>query len=379
MRKFFSFLIVLLALFVLIGCGGTEESVKPTSVTVSSTKTSVEIGNFIDLTSQVNPKEANQSVKWSSSDESIATVSNKGRVIGKAVGTAVITAASVEDEKVKGTISITVVESSGGDNPSDLVTVTAITLELSEDVFVDFDFKVTATTEPANENGQIVWSSSDETIATVSKGVIHGVKAGTCEIIAKAGEVEESLTIVVKDRPDLESFTISNLHDIDTNGVDQLGVETTPKYAKIDVVWSVDDPTVATIDDSGLLKPLKDGEVTVTARDKETNLTQTGVVKISKAFNPNEVEPSSVIISGETSCFVGYSIRLSAEVLPAGVSQEVTWSVTPEDYATIDENGVLTALKEGTVRVKATTVAGTKKISSSAYRVVIEMEIPEPK
>ena len=98
-----------MALFVLIGCGGTEDSAKPTSVTVSSTKTSVEVGNFIDLTSHVNPKEANHTVKWSSSDESVATVSNKGRVIGKAVGTVVITATSSEDDKVKGTISITVV------------------------------------------------------------------------------------------------------------------------------------------------------------------------------------------------------------------------------------------------------------------------------
>ena len=370
MKKFLSFLILLFALFMLIGCGDSNEAVKPTSITVSATKTTVAIGNYIDLKATVMPKEASQKVKWSSSDETVATVSDKGRVTGKAVGTADITATSEEDKNVTGKVTITVIENSGEDIPT--VVVTAITLDFTEEVFVDFDFKVTATTEPAGENGQIVWSSSDETVATVSKGVIHGVSAGTCDIIAKAGEVEQKLTIEVKARPNLESFIITNLHDIDTNGVDQLGVETTPKYAKVEINWSVDDPTIATIDDAGLVKPVKEGEVTVTARDVATGLTQTGVIKITKAFNPNEVEPSSVAVTGETSCIVGYSIRLSAEVLPAGVSQEVTWSVSPEGYATIDENGVLTGIKEGTVRVKATTVAGTKKVSSSGYKVTIE-------
>lgn len=376
MKKFFSVLILLFALFVFIGCGSSEET-KPVSISISSTTTSVAVGNSIDLKASVSPKEASQAVKWESSDEAIATVSSKGKVTGKAVGSAVITAVSEKESSVKASITITVKEAGGDGDDTPKVEVTAITLELTEEVFVDFDFKVTATTEPANENGQLVWTSSDNEIATVSsKGVIHGVKAGTCTITAKAGEVEQSLEIVVKDRPDLESFLITNLHDIDTNGVDQLSVETTPQYAKVDIVWSIDDPTVATIDETGLLKPLKSGEVTVTARDKETGLTQTGSVKISKAFNPDEVEPTSVIVTGESSCFVGYTIRLQAEVMPAGISQDVTWSVSPEGYATIDENGVLTALQEGTVRVKATSVAGTKKVSSSAFRVLIEKEIP---
>ena len=373
MKKFFSLLIVLLAMFLLISCG-EEQDVKPTGVSITATNSTLEIGNYVDLKAVVAPKGAKQSVTWSSSNEEIASVSDKGRVTGKALGEVVITATSTEEKGVKGSITLTVVEKQeGGD---DKVLVTGITLEFEDNVYVDFDFTVKATTEPANENGQIVWSSSNEEIATVSKGVIHGVKAGYCDIIATVGEIEEKVTITVLDRPDLESFTITNLHDIDTNGVDQLGVDTTPQYAKIDVVWSVDDPTTATIDDTGLVKPLKDGVVNVTARDKATGKEATGKITITKAFNPDEVEPSSVTITGESACYVGYTIRLFAEVLPAGVSQEVTWTVTPEGSATIDSSGVLTALQEGTVRVKATTV-GTKKVTSSPFKVVIEKE-PEP-
>ena len=374
MKKFFSFLIVLLALFLLVGCGEEQSDVKPTGVSITASKNSVEIGNYLDLKAAVAPKGASQSVTWETSNAEVATVTDKGRVTGVALGSATITATSTVDTSIKGSIAITVVEQ--GENVSTNVEVTAITLEFNEEVYADFDFKVTATTEPAGETGQITWTSSNEEVATVSKGVIHAIKAGTCEITAKSWSVEEKITITVNERPDLESFVITNLHDIDTNGVDQLGVEATPRYAKIDIVWSIDDPTVATIDDNGLVKPLKEGEVNVTARDRNTNLEVSGKIRITKAFNPNEVDPSSVTISGETSCYVGYTIRLFAEVLPSGVSQEVTWTVTPEGSATIDENGVLTAVKEGTVRVKATTT-GAKKVTSSPFKVVIEKE-PEP-
>ena len=376
MKKYLCFVLLFLSLFLLIGCGEEETSTKPTGIVITGTKT-VNVGNYVDLKANVSPKEASQKVSWSSNDENVAEVSDKGRVTGKNVGSATITATSQEDTKIKGTIIITVVEA-GVEIPDEVI-VTAINLGLEEEVYADFDFRLTVTTEPENQNSRIVWSSSDEEIATVSKGIIHGVKEGSCDIIAKVGDFEQKLTITVHSRPDLESFVITNLHDIDTNGVDQLGVETTPKYAKVDITWTIDNPAVATIDETGLLKPIKDGSVNVTAQDKATGLTQSGTVVITKAFNPDEVEPSSVSISGESECYVGYKIRFSAEVLPAGVSQEVTWSVTPEGYATIDENGVLTAIKEGTIRVKATSVAGTKKVTSTAFKVTIEKMVePEP-
>ena len=179
----------------LIGCGEEKEATKPTGIVITGTKT-VNVGNYVDLKANVSPKEASQKVSWSSNDENIAEVSDKGRVTGKNVGNATITATSQEDAKIKGTIIITVVEA-GVEIPDEIV-VTAINLTLEEEVYADFDFRVTATTEPENQNARIVWSSSDEEIATVQKGVIHGVKEGSCEITAKIGDVEQKLNITQK-------------------------------------------------------------------------------------------------------------------------------------------------------------------------------------
>lgn len=60
------------------------------------------------------------------------------------------------------------------------------------------------------------------------------------------------------------------------------------------------------------------------------------------------------------------TIELYAEVLPQNATYpEITWSVSNPEIASIDENGVLTALKGGTVTVIATSADGF----SSEYEV----------
>ena len=63
-----------------------------TGLTVTPTEANVMKGNTIKLTVTLEPSNATDKVIWSSSDESIATVSEDGTVTGIAIGTATITA-----------------------------------------------------------------------------------------------------------------------------------------------------------------------------------------------------------------------------------------------------------------------------------------------
>ena len=55
----------------------------------------------------------------------------------------------------------------------------------------------------------------------------------------------------------------------------------------------------------------------------------------------------------------GYSLQLSASLVPENATVDKIWSIVEgEEYATISENGLLTGMKPGTVKVKVS--AGEK-------------------
>lgn len=97
---------------------GAEIAVKTTHVnafyavegiTLDKTEGILNVGNTVTITATVAPEEAaNPAVTWSSSDESVATVDETGKVTAVAVGNATITATSEDDSSVSAGYELTV-------------------------------------------------------------------------------------------------------------------------------------------------------------------------------------------------------------------------------------------------------------------------------
>ena len=147
-----------------------------TGVSVVPTAGSVTVGQTLTITASVAPADAtNKAVTWSSSSDSIATVSDEGVVTGVAEGNATITV-TTEDGGFTATCDVTVEAAT--------VAVTGVSVSpTSDSITVGEDLTLTATVEPENAtNKTVTWSSSEATVATVEDGVVTGVSAGNATI-----------------------------------------------------------------------------------------------------------------------------------------------------------------------------------------------------
>jgi len=146
----------------------------------------------------------------------------------------------------------------------------------------------------------------------------------------------------------VESISIIG-NDITDGEPQQLSVDVLPANAKNkDVIWAVSDSEIATIDQSGLLQPVNNGTVDVTASAVDGS----GVTSTRSFSIQIWVKSISIIGSDITD---GKTQQLSVEVLPANaMNKTVTWSVSNTDIAVIDQSGLLAPSQNGTVDVTAT-------------------------
>ncbi|MCM1181301.1 MAG: leucine-rich repeat protein [Clostridium sp.] len=165
-------------------CAELEVEVVPisvTGITLSSEKMEMLIGEENKLQVNIVPKNAtNQDVLWRSNRRSVASVDAEGNIKANAVGTAVITVASVD----------------GGYKDSCTITVKPILaseIKLDEEAFtmkVGDIKKIGAIVLPENTtNREIVWSSTNVEVAQVDEeGNISAIAEGTAGIVAAAAD-----------------------------------------------------------------------------------------------------------------------------------------------------------------------------------------------
>lgn len=163
-----------------------------TGVKLSLATLPLKLGTSHTLVASVEPANAtNKAVTWSSSNEAVASVSDKGVVEAKTVGTATITV-TTKDGGHTATCEVSV-------TAEDIV-LTGITISPSETTLeVDKETTLSLTFVPitATHKG-VKWSSNDPTIATVDEhGKVKGIAAGETTITA-VSEKYESVTNTCK-------------------------------------------------------------------------------------------------------------------------------------------------------------------------------------
>ena len=96
----------------------TSSIARPSSISISIKSKTIKVKKSRTAKATVNPSNASQKVKWSSSNKNIATVNSNGKITAKKKGKVKITATSKEDSKVKKSIKITVKKASSSSSSS---------------------------------------------------------------------------------------------------------------------------------------------------------------------------------------------------------------------------------------------------------------------
>ncbi|MBN1648967.1 MAG: Ig-like domain-containing protein [Spirochaetales bacterium] len=240
-------------------------TVAVTGVSLNKASTSIESGDSELLVVTISPANAtNQSLGWSSTDDSIASVSTAGLVTAGNTGTATITVTS-DDGGFTDTCTVTVVP----------VAVTGVELNKeSTSIFIGSTEQLTAEISPTDAANQTVyWSTDDSDIATVSStGFVTAEGAGTATI-----------TVTTDDGPYTDSCTVTVLPisvtgvELDPDSVtiypgdtEQLSATVSPGDASDQtVLWSSSDNAIAEVSSSGLITAISPGiaDITVTTQD----------------------------------------------------------------------------------------------------------------
>ncbi len=154
----------------------SQYSTPPTSITLSETSLTLNVGDSATLSATLSPTNASQSVTWTSSNQSVVKVNN-GVLTPVAVGTAIVTASSTIDSSISASATITVTNIP--------VAVTGLNVnESSIDVSIGGKKQITASVTPSSAtNKNLSYLSNNTSIAVVSEsGLVTGVSIGSTSI-----------------------------------------------------------------------------------------------------------------------------------------------------------------------------------------------------
>lgn len=175
-----------------------DEPIHVSGVTLNKTSVTVYTYSTLQLTATISPSDAeDKTVTWSSSNPSIASVDENGKVKALKTGTATITVTTTDGGH---TASCTVKVITYVPTPDPDIAVSSIALSQTELALNEGQTaNLSATITPSNATDKAVtWSSSDKSIATVNaQGKVTAIKAGEAIITATASNGLKAICKVI--------------------------------------------------------------------------------------------------------------------------------------------------------------------------------------
>ncbi|GGZ94408.1 choice-of-anchor tandem repeat GloVer-containing protein [Algibacter mikhailovii] len=311
-----------------------------------------------------------QDLLWTSSDPSIATISSDGVLTAQKNGVVTISATANYGLGISDETTVTVTNQDGN-IPEILTETITITSETNVINSIGQTLQLGTDFSPSNVTNQnVTWSISDESIAEISSdGIITALNTGQVTVTALSsdgtGIIATKVVLINSKITSIDVNSAADIIDTEDGTLQMLAIVTPSNSSNTDVYWNVSDESIATISEDGLLQALLDGTVTVYAEAYDGS----GVIGSKEITITNQipyVEIESIIINAESDMITTCkgTLQLTATILPENATvQNLEWTTTNSGVATIDQNGLITAVSNGTVYIAATPTEGTNFLS----------------
>lgn len=314
--------------------------VETTSVSIVPGALTLNVGYSGQLAAVLTPAESSQSVTWSiesSTPDGVIEIDNNGKVLSKKIGSAVVKATS-------GTVSATC-EVTVKANPNESVKINTI----QNPIYVGDEITLTAVVTPSTITPSIMWASSNTAVATINEttGLLTAVAPGATIITATNDNVIGKLSVnileVAAESVSLDKTAIT----LKAGDTETLTATVSPKNVTYPVVtWESSDPNVAIVS-NGVVTAIGVGSATVRAMCGGYTANCTVTVEATPV--------ESVELNLQTATLkIGQNLQLTATVTPDNATDKtVNWTSSDTSVATVDTNGVVTALQKGTATITA--------------------------
>lgn len=324
------------------------------NISLNHSSCNLNVGNTTNLTVDVQPKDAdNKDIVWQSNNPVVASVNNDGLVSALSCGNAIITAYSKENVSIKATCEVAVHQ------PLQSISLTPTNIRLKAGETFD-GFLISYNPTTAN-NKQVMWQSSNPSIATVdSNGKITAITGGEVKITVTSEENQaikaECIVSVIQPVTGI-SINKSAIELIEEE-FEQLIATITPDNASDKKInWTSSDVGVAMVSPDGTVYAIKPGQATIMATTVDGGFVALCKIKVKA----KEVIATSIQITPTSRTIaIGETIQLNALLEPENVTNaNLSWTSSNPNIATVDSNGLVKAISEGTTQIIATTTDGS--------------------
>lgn len=322
----------------------TVESDEVLIESITLTPQTIAIGEQITLKPSYEPANAVAIFKYESSNDKVAEVDENGVVTGIKDGSATITVKSHNGKKATAKITV------------DQDLAAKITLSGCQNVVIGTPVTLTVNYEPDTAKSKVTWTSSNESIATVSSGKITGKAPGKATITATTANGKKAICNVTVS-PTAVSLLKASVSSVtlDQKATKKVSVSFEPSSASkyYTVAWKSSNTNVARVDGEGNITAVNPGTATITASAGGKS------AKITVTVNATEV--TKINLTGcQTSLEAEQSFTMTATATPTTAKNAtIRWKTSDSSILAVS-GGKVTGKGKGTATITAYTSNGTE-------------------